>query len=36
MIDREREMRPPVATVLGTLLLAAYLLDFNTRLSKKK
>ena len=32
MIDREREMRSPVATVLGTLLLAAYPLDFNNLL----
>ena len=33
MIDREREMRSPVATVLGTMLLAAYLLDFKNHLS---
>ena len=33
MIDREREMRSPVATVLGTPLLAAYLLDFKNHLS---
>ena len=33
MIDREREMRSPVATVLGTMLLAAYLRDFKNHLS---
>ena len=33
MLARARGMRPPVAAVLGTLLLAAHLLDFNTHLS---